>query len=104
MHWPLLRLGDRSSFEIGKNSTEGDLRTVAECYISLNGIQGWGCGYDQIWNLNAPQAVQKGRRFHPPTPARQDAPLRMQGHSERRGEEVHTKLRLNRSLRSHASG
>ncbi len=27
-----------------------------------------------------------------------------QGRSERRGEEVHTKLRLNRSLRSHASG
>jgi hypothetical protein len=27
-----------------------------------------------------------------------------QGRSERRGEEVHTKLRLNRSLRSDASG
>ena len=26
------------------------------------------------------------------------------GRSERRGEEVHTKLRLSRSLRSHASG
>ena len=29
---------------------------------------------------------------------------RQQGRSERRGEEVHTKLRLNRSLRSKASG
>jgi hypothetical protein len=65
MHWLLLRLGDRSIFESGKNSTEGDLRTVAECYILLSGIQGWGCGYDQIWNLNAPQAVQKGRPARP---------------------------------------
>ncbi len=37
-------------------------------------------------------------QFHPPTPVRQDAPFHRQGRSERRGEEVHTKLRLNRSL------
>jgi hypothetical protein len=37
-----------------------------------------------------------------PTPARRDAPFR--GRPQRRGEEVHTKLRLIRSLRSHASG
>ncbi len=39
-----------------------------------------------------------------PTPARQDAPFTRQGRSEGRGEEVHTKLRLNHSLRSYASG
>jgi len=32
-----------------------------------------------------------------PTPARQDAPFRRQGRSERRGEEVHTALRVGRS-------
>jgi len=47
-----------------------------------------------------------------PTPARgstelaevQGAPFHGQGRSKRRGEEVHTKLRLIRSLRSRASG
>jgi hypothetical protein len=32
-----------------------------------------------------------------PSPARQDAPFRRQGHSERRGEEVRTALRVGRS-------
>ena len=32
-----------------------------------------------------------------PTPARQDAPFRRQGRSERRGEEVRTALRVGRS-------
>ena len=32
-----------------------------------------------------------------PAPARQDAPFRRQGRSERRGEEVHTALRVGRS-------
>ena len=32
-----------------------------------------------------------------PTPARRDAPFHRQGRSERRGEEVHTALRVGRS-------
>jgi len=51
-----------------------------------------------------PQDAQKGPSSHPPTPVRRDAPFHGQGRSERRGEEVHTELRLNRSLRSDASG
>ena len=39
-----------------------------------------------------------------PTPARQDAPFHRRIRSERKTEEGHTKVRLNRSLRSHASG
>ncbi len=35
---------------------------------------------------SAMQDAQKGLRFHPPTPARQDAPFHSQGRSERRGE------------------
>jgi len=50
------------------------------------------------------QDGQKGLRFHPPTPARQDAHVAEQGRSERGGEEVQTKLGLTRSLQSHASG
>ncbi len=50
------------------------------------------------------QNVQKTCRSHPPTPARRDAHFTDRGRSARKAEEVHTKLRLNRSFRSHASG
>ncbi len=50
------------------------------------------------------QDAQKGLYLTRPAPVCQDALFHGQGCSERRGEEVHTKLRLNRSLRSHASG
>ena len=41
--------------------------------------------------------LKKARRLTRPTPARQDAPFRGQGRSERRGEEVRTALRVGRS-------
>ncbi len=47
---------------------------------------------------------ETAHRLTRPTPARLDAPFTRQGRSEREAEKVHTKLRLNRSLRSHASG
>ena len=41
--------------------------------------------------------LKKARQLTHPTPARQDAPFRGQGRSERRGEEVRTALRVGRS-------
>jgi len=41
--------------------------------------------------------LKQARRLTRPTPARQDAPFRGQGRSERRGEEVRTALRAGRS-------
>jgi len=41
--------------------------------------------------------LKKARLLTRPTPARQDAPFRGQGLSERRGEEVQTALRVGRS-------
>ena len=41
--------------------------------------------------------LKKARLLTRPTPARQDAPFRGQGRSERRAEEVHTALRVGRS-------
>ena len=43
------------------------------------------------------RVLKKARLLTRPTPARQDAPFRGQGRSERRGEEVHTALRVGRS-------
>ncbi len=40
---------------------------------------------------------KKARILTRPTPARQDAPFRVQGRSKRRGEEVPTALRVGRS-------
>ena len=45
----------------------------------------------------SPQDAQKGGLLTRPTPARQDAPFRGQGRSERRGEEVRTALCVGRS-------
>ncbi|TKS59918.1 MAG: hypothetical protein EWM72_01775 [Nitrospira sp.] len=52
-------------------------------------------GYGQV--SQSPQAVKKAAVLTLPTPSRQDAPFRGQGCRERRGEEVHTTLRVNRS-------
>jgi hypothetical protein len=41
--------------------------------------------------------LKKARHLTRPTPARQDAPFRRQGRSERRGEEVRTALHVGRS-------
>ena len=43
------------------------------------------------------RVLKKARLLTRPTPARQDAPFRGQGRSERRGEEVRTALRVGRS-------
>jgi len=52
-----------------------------------------------VWdNRSTPRRMlKKARLLTRPTPARQDAPFRVQGRSERRGEEVRTALRVGRS-------
>ncbi len=55
--------------------------------------------------MSIPRRMVKQATFSPAHPRRAETRLfHGVGRSERRGEEVHTKLRLNRSLRSHASG
>jgi len=73
---------------------------VRHVVFSLAWAKKFACA-DQIV-LAESQVVQKAS--FSPTLSRQDAAFTEQGHSERRGEEVHTKLCLIRSLRSHASG
>ncbi len=56
-------------------------------------------------DMSIPRRMVKKATFSPAHPRRAETRLfHGVGRSERRGEEVHTKLRLNRSLRSCASG